>query len=446
MKVNTKRIMITVLSIMALAVLCGCAKDVPTLPAELEIPWVEIESPHYEGTVTSMAIGDDGTVYLGAYIRQPGIDPSVILISNDGGETWRENHIDMFWIECITIDSRGYLFATGYGWKVWRSKDGGETWDSSDLGTFERNTDVYSFIGPNDEIVIWGEREGVFMSTDAGDNWESLVDTFTWGYSRDISMTDDYRFFAITGNGLFFSDDTCASWEGPMEGPWSYTPQQILVMSDGTLIVQIGRIYLSRDNGETWEPITDDSNHVDWVWKDTMGRLYYLDDRILMMSVDLGQSWVYQMEAIGYPGWCRVGSGPSGEIFVSTGRDGSGFCRSLDGGTTWEYLGLAEGEPREIHWGSDGRIYVSMPTSGIFRTDASDISWECFSDKKELLFSSCLIERQNGELLAGTSYGIFSSSSWDMEWICLGNYRFTSRISAIMDMPGVGTFAATPGG
>ncbi len=436
-----------VLSITAIAVLGSCAKDVPTIPAELELPWVEVESPRYKGTVRSMAIGDDGTVYLGAQVRQAGADPSIILISNDGGETWRENHIGMFWILSLTIDSKGYIFATGYGWKVWRSKDGGETWESFDQGFPERNTEVYSFIGPDDEIILWGESEGIFMSTDAGDTWESLGDTLMWDWTRFLAGTQDFRFFASTYDGLFFSDDTCASWEGPVEGPWEGdTPNKVLVLSDGTLILHARRVCRSHDNGETWETIIDDRNTADQIWKDDLDRLYYVDNGILMMSVDMGTTWVYQMEAIENSHRVQIGSGPSGEIFVSTGRNGAGFCRSVDGGTTWEYLGLAEGDPETIHWGSDGRLYVCMPCSGIFRTDASDISWECFSDKRDLLFTYSLAERLNGELLAGTFFGIYSSQPEEMCWASLGSYDFNYEgITAMIEVPGRGIFAGSYG-
>ena len=130
-------------------------------------------------------------------------NPDIIFVSTDeavykstdGGRKWTEKMEGLFGDHYqLTMDPNNVdiLWVYNYYWSpdggVFRSTDGGESWVKKDRGLlragFEERTVYTLIIDPEDSNILYcseigdcyfRDRMGVYMSTDGGENWESIA-------------------------------------------------------------------------------------------------------------------------------------------------------------------------------------------------------------------------------------------------------------------------------
>ncbi len=208
---------------------------------------------------------------------------------------------------------------------IWKSVDGGLQWKPIFDDQRVHSIGALALAPSEPEIVYAGTGEsfirsnvsignGVYRSTDGGENWTHLGLENTGRISRIVvhPTNPDVAYVAALGHG--------------------YTPQQ-----------ERG-IFKTTDGGKTWKQVL----HVD---KNTGASDLVMDPfnpRILFAGM-----WSLEIRP-----WTRTSGGPGGGIY-----------RSLDGGETWKKLqgnGLPEGEVGKIALamtaGQQGRLYALIET------------------------------------------------------------------------------------
>jgi len=218
--------------------------------------------------------------------------------------------------------------------ELYRSRDNGATWDCLQ---FDNNIEA-PFINTNrvtsvkfdpvDPDMIWAtiEIDGLWRSSDGGDNWEKV--------GRDLPDEDLHN--------IEFADFENERW--------------LLVATE------VG-LFRSRDNGNSFHKIeipdlpyhyfrcltkrADDSG----VMFLSIGDRPSGDDSMMLRSRDFGETW----EAIDLPGdqcttiWHIFSNAADPMIVFAISIFGEVY-RSLDGGEAWQKLDKFLGEAREICW------------------------------------------------------------------------------------------------
>ncbi|MEO6098361.1 MAG: hypothetical protein ABIW76_22885 [Fibrobacteria bacterium] len=287
-----------------------------------------------------------------------------LLITQVGGQPLQAIESAGGYVTCI-VDHQNSIFAGTWGGGVYRSESQGTTWKRL-RGPAPTNW-VTSLVsaGPN---LFAGTSEGFYKSTDQGQTWvliktgSSSSSTNAVGYQKgflfvqaggdllrsgDLGVTwtlclsgSDFISFAgndralFVGNydGLMRSLDSGRTWTG-LNGVsgWAYgliaVGQEVYAASS-----QDGGIFISRDNGETWEKATQGVASNEFLsiafsgaslFAGTGGHVYRSDDR--------GETW---MVVKGLP-LLPMKSIFADDSLVLIGTDYGGIFRSVDGGKTW---------------------------------------------------------------------------------------------------------------
>lgn len=367
------------------------AQNVSTEQAIQKYKWRAIGPANMGGRVTDIVgvPGDPATFYFG------GADGGVFKTTN-GGVTFEAQFTDqraysvgsltlapsnpeVIWLGSGEGDPRN---SVGYGNGVYRSVDGGKTWKHLGLDKTERIKRIV--VDPNDPDVAcvcalgkeWGSNpeRGVFLTKDAGKNWEKVLylDETTgcsdiamelsnpkvlyagmWTFSRKPWRFDD-------GGGktaVYRSLDGGKTWEKIMKGLPNKPMARIglsVAQSQPNTVYMItefkdlsGTLFRSDDRGSNWRMVNDDPNL-------NFRPFYYSDVRVdpsnpdhlftlsgrLSKSTDGGRT--FKVIARGVHGdhqslWIN----PKNGKHVLSGSDG-GYQVSYDGGETWDIINNVE--------------------------------------------------------------------------------------------------------
>ena len=374
-----------------MSTLCAYAQNVPTGQAIKKYKWRAIGPANMGGRVTDIVgvPGDPSTFYLG------GADGGVFKTTN-GGVTFEAQFTDqraysvgalalapsnpeVVWLGSGEGDPRN---SVGYGNGVYRSVDGGKSWNHLGLDKTERIKRIV--VDPNDPDVAcvcalgkeWGTNpeRGVFLTRDAGKNWEKVlyIDETTgcsdiamelsnpkvlyagmWTFSRKPWRFDD-------GGGqtaVYRSMDGGKTWEKIMKGLPNKPMARIglsVAQSQPNTVYMItefkdlsGTLFRSDDRGSHWKMVNDDPNL-------NFRPFYYSDVRVdpsnpdhlftlsgrLSKSTDGGRTFKFIAQGV-HGDHQSLWIDPKNGKHVLSGSDG-GFQVSYDGGETWDIINNVE--------------------------------------------------------------------------------------------------------
>jgi len=242
--------------------------------------WEQLDFPHSD--VFSVSVSPlDGALYAGC-------EPSMLFVSRDRGESWREleslreipsaptwsfpprpwtSHVR--WIAPSPHDAGVLLVGIELG-GVMRSQDGGETWSDHRPGA---QLDCHSLAW---HPTVAGRAYeaaggGAAWSSDGGATWAAADEGrdrhYTWAMAVDPDDPDRWFVSASTGpfaaHGRDSAEAVVYRWHG--EGPWEpldgglprpldHMPYAFAFV-DGRLVMGLsdGTVFASADRGDSWE-------------------------------------------------------------------------------------------------------------------------------------------------------------------------------------------------
>jgi photosystem II stability/assembly factor-like uncharacterized protein len=277
----------------------------------------------------------------------------------------------------MALSHQAWYAGTGHGlFSVERNPDGhfaARLLGFDDAGMFRAPVVVDS--QDSKRLYVGTTRAGIFRSDDAGETWreinQGLIYKDVWALIQHAQSGTLYA--GTSPAGIFRSDDrgdtwrACESlwqlpstrqWHGPVPPHFSRLKDLTLDQASAEVFAAIegGWLLRSRDGGSTWRQIDAgvpmDAHSIRFV-PGVGGALVVGTGEGMFRSTDGGETWVEAMAGLDGKSYTPAplvtrGSRP-GTIFsaiAATGPGGwqrpeggdSAFCRSQDGGQSWQLL------------------------------------------------------------------------------------------------------------
>ena len=182
--------------------------------------------------------------------------------SRDGGQHWttRKTPSDSPVVALMALRGGELLAGTASG--MFRASETG-AWSSV------TSAPIQSIQKSSDTMLAALTASGGLVSTDAGTTWTPCGDAGpkdSWnGLAFDIAGSSSHPVaLAATATGLYRSTDGCKSFSQVHTGLDNATVSLVLfhpTRAGEAFISQGGRIFVSNDGGQRWQPIDDETDH-----------------------------------------------------------------------------------------------------------------------------------------------------------------------------------------
>jgi len=238
-------------------------------------------------------------------------------------------------VNAFAISGANIFTVTGKG--IFLSADNGESWNQVKNSLFRPKT-----LAAKGTDIFAGTVTGIHLSSDNGATWKeicnTMIDVITF-------FTDGNRIFAGTsGRGAYLSSDNGTTWKQKGIDPsanftrFLYSWVYAFAVSGSDIFASTnGRVFLSRDNGDSWTEATPSGVSVkslavsgSYIFAGTSGKGVYL-------SADSGTSWT--AANTGLPSDIQVNTLIVSGAYVFAGTD-KGVFGSGNNGKTWGNTGL----------------------------------------------------------------------------------------------------------
>lgn len=205
----------------------------------------------------------------GAHLLEvdPGTGQVTALESFDrvpGREAWGNPAASEPDLCSIAVGGDGSLFVNVHVGGLWRSTDAGATWQN----VIEPALDVHEVAtGAGGRVVVAAAR-GAAWSDDSGRTWKWTAEGMHAGYARAVAVDDDVA-YVTSSTGPTSTDGRIYRWRAggaleqcrtglPDSFPYNLDSGCVAARSGEVVLgTRDGRLYRSRDGGESWEQVAE---------------------------------------------------------------------------------------------------------------------------------------------------------------------------------------------
>ncbi|MCB0702749.1 MAG: T9SS type A sorting domain-containing protein [Ignavibacteriae bacterium] len=353
-----------------------------------------------------------------SFDRQP--EYGELYISKDKGKTWKlSESMREYIINLLFHDD--VLFAFTKEDRLYKSTDYGETW-TTDTSLHIQGREVISY-----RDLIFACSNQVLVSSDGGENWESIDDGLDWYGCGDILVNDDKLYYLTTRKKIFSFDYEKKYWV--RNTPLTDDEDQSFIMEERDTLFSTGgfTINYSTDKGASWqfysESLYSRYNRLSNIFnRDSI--FVVVDDGYtsIFISTDYGKNWKFDNLGIfSTQGWIRNIIIFDNRILLSSNKYGNYI--SEDAGLTWkkyenEVLGNEISIQNFIRLNELDLILYS--SEGIYKTYDNGLTWEYEKVNEEVKVNYYTIKDKNFlYTLDRVSKKIYKSTDLGKTWITL---------------------------
>lgn len=341
-----------------------------------------------------------------------------IYIISDWGQHWAK--VDSLWNVRHIAKFGSKLFIavlapesqySDYG-TVFRSTDNGLSWKEVNTGLPSKLYGV-NYIFSFDTLLFLGTSDGVYASTNEGDNWFKSSNGIPERTEIFSFVSFGSKLFAGTSDGVYLSADSGRNWEKSSNGlpktiVWSFT------IIDSIIIAGTGEgIFRSYDEGKTWTK-SDKISSVVFTFLNHKSKILAGTRDGIYVSTNKGSDW--EFINTGLDSTSMVSSLANYGPYIVAGTN-EGLYFSVNSGLSWRkwFLPGGQGNPIRSIAFLDSNIFVSTG-KGIFIYKKNTLQWMEITDG---IPRNTLINRLkifDNRILAGTTNGIYFSTNNGELW------------------------------
>ncbi len=389
--------------------------------------WIKLLVQNNDNSVKDIKIIDDKALILNS---------SGILYRGILGVDSFELDYD---INCINIQDSVIYTGTGNGVKL--SVNRGETWE-----TLDEKLGGKSIIGieiSGNVIFALSSYEGLFVSTDKGKSWELTQSDFDSKSIISLTKMNNRIFIGTNSNGVYYSDDGGRTWVRSSSGISNRFTGKITTNGKEIYTLSSFNLFMTTDCGTSWEEINSFPDMTVFYSVVAFDSLVYLSlcypdiyKHVYLVSKDHGINWENADKYFNFTG-----------VFEEHGKkyaiDSAGLYTSVDGLNWMRICNNIFNENSGSFYIEDSSIYLASNHYKAYYSSDMGENWETILDSIGGNIIS-VIKTKNG-LFFGDQHGVvYRSTNNGIDWkiYSLGGYY---KVLAFNEFGGI-LFASTSAG
>lgn len=278
-----------------------------------------------------------------------GINGSGVFKTSDNGTTWQaiNNGLTDLNINKLYKDAQNNYYVSTSTGNIFKSSDFGALWIQIFNSTFENR--ISSIYAEGNLIYNTSANLGISKSTDNGSSWvQKNYNLFLPGISS-FAFGNGSEIFGVSGYGMIYSPDNGASWETRGSSLPTTFINSIYRDEAGFLMTGLRRygIYRSDNNGISWESSSQGISP-QGVFKNikhspngfiyaTSSPINFPDSFKVYLSSDNGFTWekVFQQSSIGLEYFFTIDNAGTLYLAGTNSSFETTVLNSTDNGQTW---------------------------------------------------------------------------------------------------------------
>ena len=387
-----------------------------------------------------------------------GTSTGVIFVSDDDGHNWSRfaklGAGDDYVLDHIAFDPQHDKTIFVSAWSVqdqnagdiFRTKNGGKEWEALPA-MHGKSVRAMAISASDDKVVVAGALDGVYRSTDGGNNWQKISPSD--GIVKNIESIavdpkDPNTVYAGTWHLAWKTSDGGANWAHINKGMIDDSDVFSIIVSSANpsevFASACSGIYKSVSGGDLFEKIKgipftarrtrvlkQDPSNPEIVYAGTTEGLW--------KSVDEGKNWKRVSNPEVVVNDVLVDPRNSQRVLLATDRsgvlasdDGAASFTASNHGYSHRYVSaiLADNkEPNTIYIG----LVNDREFGGVFSSRDGGQSWQQQSMGLEGRDVFTLKQASNGTLIAGTNRGMFELAEGGSTWHAINNVVLEKTVS-----------------
>ncbi|NOZ61126.1 MAG: T9SS type A sorting domain-containing protein [Calditrichaeota bacterium] len=414
---------------------------------KINIPVEQLSDIHLQ----TFGVSSDGSILSLWKNSKSDKDSLIIYKSQNDGATWQP-------IDTLNGSSIGQGMINGaanslfflykpvdfHEYPLRRTTDNGDTWT-----TIIPDSQAYSLsaIGANTNgWIVASSYDKILLSTDNGDNWTDISGNFPGYGASTIALNDSNHIFVATWeNQIFRSRNNGETWETIYQDTSGGTIRQILPNSSGDLLFDLTiynsgtyeyRLMRLPQFSTTPEIIFSKNNLYSGLFRvDSNDAIFVATTNSIYRSSDNGQTWTEITQGLTHFLTNSFAAASNGDIFFSA--SGLPLYKSSDRGENWQKV--ATSYPA-LDWNhgvvTHNNAIYALADSGVYKSTDLGTSWLRLTP--ENIYSASYITWDN----SGTAYllsshnNLYRTTTNEQTWVAMNTDAFsTVDINQIFALP-----------
>jgi photosystem II stability/assembly factor-like uncharacterized protein len=387
-----------------------------------------------------------------------GTSTGVIFVSDDNGHNWARfaklGAGDDYVLDHIALDPQHEKTMFVSAWSVqdqnagdiFRTKNGGKEWEALPA-MHGKSVRAMAMAPSDDKVIVAGALDGVYRSTDGGNNWQRI--SANDGVVKNVESLavdpkDPNTVYAGTWHLAWKTSDGGANWQHITKGMIDDSDVFSVIVSSANpsevFASACSGIYKSVSGGELFDkikgiPFTARRTRVLKQDPSNPAIVYAGTTEGLWKSVDEGKNWKRVSNPEVVVNDVLIDPRNSQRVLLATDRsgvlasdDGANSFMASNHGYAHRYVSaiLADNkEPNAMYIG----LVNDREFGGVFSSHDGGASWQQQSMGLEGRDVFTLKQASNGTLIAGTNKGMFELAEGGTTWHSINNVVLEKEVT-----------------